>query len=230
MKLLPKVMLGSSEELDYLDQCRQLLSLALVHPAFPHEDREALTFWLAQLDRKQKNIVDRKVPSPQRAPPIPPRIHQIKSSEEFGRSAGSSGNSSRIYINGDLTKQLDSLGETDSFCMDSTKPDEDEQPRSTKSLQYNRSLLSVAENSAPLPANSYEEMMSRLDKSNSLPLPKALLPGYMSAVDEGSLMGGGLGGQVEWKRGMKGTCKTSCGLMGSLIWPVCVCVCASIYI
>jgi hypothetical protein len=36
IKLLTKVMLRSSVELDYLHRCRQLLSLALVHPAFSH--------------------------------------------------------------------------------------------------------------------------------------------------------------------------------------------------
>lgn len=213
MKLLPKVMLGSSEELDYLDQCRQLLSLALVHPAFPHEDREALTFWLSQLDRKQKNIVDRKVPSPQR-PPIPPRIHQIKSSEDFGRPSSNGSNGSRIYINGDLhvSKQSEgSLGDLDSFTMDLRGGfgEEDEQgPRSTKSLQHNRSLFSPVsgvENSATLPANSYEEMasLSRMDKCNSLPMSKSL-SGYMLAVEEGSTVGGLGGQQVDWKKGMKG--------------------------
>ena len=73
MKLLPKVLLGSSEELEYLDKCRQLLSLALVHPVFPHEDREALTYWLAKLDEKHKNIMDRKFYINGRPPA---RIHQ----------------------------------------------------------------------------------------------------------------------------------------------------------
>ncbi|XP_041379561.1 protein Smaug homolog 1-like [Gigantopelta aegis] len=52
LKLLPKVLFGSIEDSDYLYQCRQIISLALVHPAFPHEDREKLKFWLSRLEEK----------------------------------------------------------------------------------------------------------------------------------------------------------------------------------
>ena len=59
LKLLPKVLFGSAEDPEYLYQCRQLLSLALVHPAFPHQDREKLTFWLSRLDDKCRNIAEK---------------------------------------------------------------------------------------------------------------------------------------------------------------------------
>ena len=125
MKLLPKVLLGSSEELDYLDQCRQLLSLALVHPAFPHGDRDALTFWLSRLDEKQKNIIDR----PQRPPPIPPRnkIYQTKT-DDHNCSLRTSNGASRIYINGYFSRLVPAQSEgsledsLESYLLD---PDEE---------------------------------------------------------------------------------------------------------
>ncbi len=99
--LIPKVMGCSNEEPDYRDKCRQLLSLALVHPAFLQEDREYLTFWLSQLDAKYKNMVtmsdkSSRGPSPltvphhgssssqqQAQPPaLPPRIHQANTVDD----------------------------------------------------------------------------------------------------------------------------------------------------
>lgn len=195
MKLLPKVMLGSSEELDYLDQCRQLLSLALVHPAFPHEDREALTYWLSQLDRKQKNISDR---SPQRPPPIPPRIHQIKSSEEYGgRSSGGNG---RIYINGDLSR-ADSLGggegEVDALGYEQ---DEDDIPGKSMSLQHGQSLFGTQHDSA-MPLTSLDDIGVMSRSSKTLPVPRTVslssLPGSNVASGTAEEQ------QVDWKAGMK---------------------------
>lgn len=192
MKLLPKVMLGSSEELDYLDQCRQLLSLALVHPAFPHEDREALTYWLSQLDRKQKNISDR---SPQRPPPIPPRIHQIKSAaEEFGgRSSGGNG---RIYINGDLSRADSVGGEGEG---DAYEQEEDDIPGKTMSLQHGQSLFGGHHDSA-MPLTSLDDLIMTSRSSKTLPVPRtsslSSLPGSNTGTAEEQ--------QVDWKPGMKG--------------------------
>ena len=210
MKLLPKVMLGSSEELDYLDQCRQLLSLALVHPAFPHEDREALTYWLSQLDRKQKNISDRT--SPQRPPPIPPRIHQIKSGEEYGRSSAGNG---RIYINGDLSRG-DSIGHHEGIAdADSAnlEQDVDEDLHSkSQSLQHGQALFSAStlphhdssQTPSGMPHASFDDlMMAKLSKSNSMPVPRtsslSSLPG--SNVASGTLDETPV---IDWKPGMKG--------------------------
>jgi hypothetical protein len=187
MKLLPKVMLGSSEELDYLDQCRQLLSLALVHPAFPHEDREALTYWLSQLDRKQKNISDR---SPQRPPPIPPRIHQIKSAaEEYGgRSSGGNG---RIYINGDLSRADSVEGEGD-------EQDDDEFQMKSMSLQHGQSLF----HDSAMPLTSLDDLIMTSRSSKTLPVPRtsslSSLPGSNMASGTAEEQ------QVDWKPGMKG--------------------------
>ena len=194
MKLLPKVMLGSSEELDYLDQCRQLLSLALVHPAFPHEDREALTYWLSQLDRKQKNISDR---SPQRPPPIPPRIHQIKSGEEFGRSSGGNG---RIYINGDLSR-ADSLGGEGDCDSLGYEQDEDDIQGKSMSLQHGQSLFG-AQHDAAMPLSGFDDIIVTTRSSKTLPVPRTAslssLPGSNMASGTAEEQ------QVDWKPGMKG--------------------------
>ena len=194
-------MLGSSEELDYLDQCRQLLSLALVHPAFPHEDREALSYWLSQLDRKQKNISDR---SPQRPPPIPPRIHQIKSGEDFGRSSSGNG---RIYINGDLSRS-DSFGshhgggdDLDSLAYEQ---EEDDIQGKSLSLQHGQSLFSssnLPHHEAQHPTTSLDDiLMAR--SSQSMPVPRTA---SLSSLPGSNMAGSEEQSQVDWKPGMKGT-------------------------
>ena len=60
LKLFTKILFGSEEE-EYLYQCRQLLSLALIHPAFPHEDREKLNFWFTRLEEKRRKIQERSL-------------------------------------------------------------------------------------------------------------------------------------------------------------------------
>ena len=200
MKLMPKVLLGSSEDLEYLEQCRQLLSLALVHPAFPLDNREALSYWLARLDEKQKNITDRKhsmnghlsaVP-----PPIPPRrIYQIPSkTEEGGGSSRMGGPSSldsgRIYIK----TSSGWAGQSDSLCNgfpvdpDMFEGGDDETP-------YNRERASTLGHHYGAPPTG-DEYSSRQARCNTLPAR----PGH---CDE-------LPNQIEWKAGMKGWCEGVC--------------------
>lgn len=210
MKLLPKVLLGSSEELDYLDQCRQLLSLALVHPAFPHEDREALTYWLARLDEKQRNIMERNpTVAPQRPPPIPPRkIYQTKSEDSGGlRSNGSS----RIYLNGYLmpAHSESSLDRLETGSVESFNHDEEELQR-CNSLQPGLSLYGSAEHPLP-PPNGCDDYFARGGtKTGSLPVRTASvgslsgIHGVMGAVDEMGF------GPIDWKPGMKGECTHTC--------------------
>lgn len=164
MKLLPKVMLGSSEELDYLDHCRQLLSLALVHPAFPHEDRDALTFWRSQLDAKHKIIAERQAAasSPQRPPPIPPRIRQIKTNDDVRLSP----TSSRMYIEGDLN----TLQDVASYPTDPYNADDDEVQRTlSKTLQPRQtapfSFGGGSGHTSPLPSSLEEGSV----KANTIP-------------------------------------------------------------
>ncbi len=215
MKLLPKVLLGSSEELEYLDQCRQLLSLALVHPAFPHEDREALTYWLSRLDEKSRGILERS-PAPllpssqQRPPPIPPRkIHQLKSEDQTRLSNGGS----RIYINGYLsqttpTQREDSLEQLDGSSLEL----EDEERGRSNSLGPGQSLYGSSDppqlppRAPPSSMDDYirYRMCTAAGKSNSLPVPRMSSVGALSApmgyLDELGVQAAA----IDWGTGMKG--------------------------
>ena len=52
LKLLPKILSHSLEYYIHEEECRQLLSLALVHPAFVPEERNSLTLWFGLLEDK----------------------------------------------------------------------------------------------------------------------------------------------------------------------------------
>ena len=52
LNILPKVLAHSHENSVHEEECRQLLSLALVHPAFPPDERNQLQQWLQVLDEK----------------------------------------------------------------------------------------------------------------------------------------------------------------------------------
>ena len=108
--LIPKVMMGgSNEEPDYRDKCKQLLSLAMVHPAFLQEDRKYLNGLLSQLDAKHKNMEgharplspltathgpSHQIPVAQQPPALPPRIRQVPTVDDANHCSGSG----RIYI------------------------------------------------------------------------------------------------------------------------------------
>ena len=51
LQLLPKILHHTVEHSVHQEECRQLLSLAVVHPAFPLEERTTLHRWLSQLDK-----------------------------------------------------------------------------------------------------------------------------------------------------------------------------------
>eukprot|EP00731_Ephydatia_muelleri_P027433 Em0019g306a len=192
MKLMPKVLLGSSEDLDYLEQCRQLLSLALVHPAFPVENREALSYWLARLDEKQKNITDRKqsmnghVAIP---PPIPPRrIHQTPSKVEEGWGVGVprvSMDTSRIDIKtpGGWVGQSDNL--SNGFSLDSDMFEGDDE------APYSRDRASTIGHHYG-PPSSGDEYVSRQAKCSTM-------PARSGHTEDPPLTSS----QIEWKAEMK---------------------------
>lgn len=50
-QLLPKILTHSVENCVHQDECMQLLSLALVHPAFPQAERNSLLKWLSHLEQ-----------------------------------------------------------------------------------------------------------------------------------------------------------------------------------
>lgn len=51
LKLLPKILTHTLEHCVHQQECLQLLSLALVHPAFPPEERTSLLCWLSHLEK-----------------------------------------------------------------------------------------------------------------------------------------------------------------------------------
>uniref|UniRef100_A0A8C5Q7F8 Protein Smaug homolog 1 n=1 Tax=Leptobrachium leishanense TaxID=445787 RepID=A0A8C5Q7F8_9ANUR len=58
MKLLPKILAHSIEHNQHIEESRQLLSYALIHPATSLDDRSALAMWLNHLeDRTSGNFV-----------------------------------------------------------------------------------------------------------------------------------------------------------------------------
>ena len=51
LQLLPKILTHTVEHCVHQQECMQLLSLALVHPAFPPQERNSLTCWLSHLEK-----------------------------------------------------------------------------------------------------------------------------------------------------------------------------------
>lgn len=197
-------MLGPSEEMDYFDRCRQLLSLALVHPAFPHEDRDALTYWRSQLDARHKTIADRQggtsppsSSSPQRPPPIPPRIRQIKTNEDIRQSP----TNSRIYIEGDL------MHDTPNYSTDPYNADDEEVQRTlSKTLQPRQAppySFGGSGHTSPLPSSFEDGGMvgvGHREKANTIPR-------MTQKEDQGASGLNSFGGSMEWQAGMKGECE-----------------------
>ena len=197
MRLLPKVLLTSSDAQKYFDHCRQLLSLALVHPAFPQEDREALTYWLNKLDVKHSpnTVAARKVTSlPATASSPTPhmshaaafphkKVHQIKS-EESGSSLGNGD----LMINGYIGPM--------SNDFDASEPPRD----STHTPPPYMQPLEEVEKRATLPPNLTPHNAYQAGKAS----PKSTtLPTRTHSIS--SLIGDDLS-SVDWNAGMKGGC------------------------
>ena len=64
LKLLPKILSHSLEYSIHKEECRQLLSLALVHPAFVPEERNSLTWWLGLIEEKGDGMNETRRPPP----------------------------------------------------------------------------------------------------------------------------------------------------------------------
>lgn len=102
LTLLPKVLLGSSEESTYMDQCKQLLSLSLVHPGFNQEDRAKLSYWLARLHEKPERRPNVQSSTLEK-PPLPLPIQHQQGSRDSSSLGSGSGYEECCLDNGDHT-------------------------------------------------------------------------------------------------------------------------------
>lgn len=92
MRLLPRILAHTIEHGHYLEESRQLLSYALIHPATSLEDRAALALWLNHLEERAAARGD----SLERPPPAGPHHHAHHQSTPPStlNSSGSSSSSS----------------------------------------------------------------------------------------------------------------------------------------
>ncbi|XP_051919875.1 protein Smaug homolog 1 isoform X4 [Hippocampus zosterae] len=89
MRLLPRILAHTIEHGRHLEESRQLLSYALIHPATSLEDRGALALWLNHLEERAAATGD----SLERPSPAGPHHHQSTPPSTL-TSSGSSTNSS----------------------------------------------------------------------------------------------------------------------------------------
>uniref|UniRef100_A0A4W5LFI4 Protein Smaug homolog 1 n=1 Tax=Hucho hucho TaxID=62062 RepID=A0A4W5LFI4_9TELE len=89
MRLLPRILAHTIDHGRHLEESRQLLSYALIHPATSLDDRAALALWLNHLEERAAARGD----SLERPPPAPASLHQTPPSTHSlsGSSSSSSG-------------------------------------------------------------------------------------------------------------------------------------------
>lgn len=223
LKLLPKVLFGSIEDSDYLYQCRQLISLALVHPAFPHEDREKLKFWLSRLEERCRNIAERNGTLTHQPyhqlrsmtlPSSPPRrIYQLHT----GHSDDLTSRKDRIYItlppgssqNLQFVDGFDGLGEVDTYP---SFEDDDEPIQKAFTLSSGQSLFTTLplQEHCSTP-NGYDDYKRMKNKSLSLPNNRAPSACSLPASFDDQI-------PFLWKPGMKGKDR----LVMSIVYLLCV--------
>ncbi|XP_042161228.1 protein Smaug homolog 1 isoform X3 [Oncorhynchus tshawytscha] len=89
MRLLPRILAHTIDHGRHLEESRQLLSYALIHPATSLDDRAALALWLNHLEERAAARGD----SLERPPPAPASLHQTTPSTHSlsGSSWSSSG-------------------------------------------------------------------------------------------------------------------------------------------
>lgn len=89
MRLLPRILAHTIEHGHHLEESRQLLSYALIHPATSLEDRSALALWLNHLEERAAARGD----SLERPPPAGPHHHHQSTPPSTLTSPGSSSSS-----------------------------------------------------------------------------------------------------------------------------------------
>eukprot|EP00118_Oscarella_pearsei_P004010 m.16634 g.16634 ORF g.16634 m.16634 type:complete len:689 (+) comp27049_c0_seq1:191-2257(+) len=77
LRVLPTVLLNTSKtpsgNARHYEDCRQLLSLTMVHPAFPIHEKQAVRGWLAQLEEQASSETNWVQP-----PPLPPKNDSVE--------------------------------------------------------------------------------------------------------------------------------------------------------
>ncbi|XP_020356403.1 protein Smaug homolog 1 isoform X1 [Oncorhynchus kisutch] len=92
MRLLPRILAHTIDHGRHLEESRQLLSYALIHPATSLDDRAALALWLNHLEERAAARGD----SLERPPPAPASLHQTPPSTHS--LSGSSWSSSGCHL------------------------------------------------------------------------------------------------------------------------------------
>ncbi|XP_039457840.1 protein Smaug homolog 1 isoform X2 [Oreochromis aureus] len=82
MRLLPRILAHTIEHGHHLEESRQLLSYALIHPATSPEDRAALALWLNHLEERERDSLERP-------PPAGPHHHHQSTPPSTLTSSGS---------------------------------------------------------------------------------------------------------------------------------------------
>ncbi|KAM3624889.1 uncharacterized protein V6R79_003483 [Siganus canaliculatus] len=102
MRLLPRILAHTIEHGHHLEESRQLLSYALIHPATSLEDRAALALWLNHLEERAAARGD----SLERPPPAGPHHHHHHHHQSTPpstlTSSGSSSSSTNTSSSGNL--------------------------------------------------------------------------------------------------------------------------------
>ncbi|XP_036952625.1 protein Smaug homolog 1 isoform X3 [Acanthopagrus latus] len=98
MRLLPRILAHTIEHGHHLEESRQLLSYALIHPATSLEDRAALALWLNHLEERAAARGD----SLERPPPSGPHHHHHQSTPPSTLSSSGSSSSTNTSSSGNL--------------------------------------------------------------------------------------------------------------------------------
>ncbi|XP_034536912.1 protein Smaug homolog 1 isoform X2 [Notolabrus celidotus] len=98
MRLLPRILAHTIEHGHHLEESRQLLSYALIHPATSLEDRAALALWLNHLEERAAARGD----SLERPPPSGQHHHHHQSTPPSTLSSSGSSSSTNTSSSGNL--------------------------------------------------------------------------------------------------------------------------------
>ncbi|XP_028257819.1 protein Smaug homolog 1 isoform X2 [Parambassis ranga] len=98
MRLLPRILADTIEHGHHLEESRQLLSYALIHPATSLEDRAALALWLNHLEERAAARGD----SLERPPPAGPHHHHHQSTPPSTLTSTGSSSSTNTSSQGNL--------------------------------------------------------------------------------------------------------------------------------